>query len=112
MENKKHHPTTIKKSEEYANTDFNYGEFEELQYEFGEPIGVPTDDKEFVKRAYLAGYAEARENSRLSWQDISNIIRISFSMYPNLREIDYDSDSVFQKIANKANKEKFGRHYI
>ena len=112
MSNKKYHPTTIKKAEEYANTDFNYGEFEELQYEFGEPIGVPTDDKEFVKRAYLAGYAEARENSRLSWQDISDIIRIAFSMYPDLKEIDYDSESVFQKIADKANKEKFGRHYI
>lgn len=112
MSDKVHHPKTIKKAEEYANTDFNYGEFEELRYEFGEPIGVSTDDKEFVKRAYLAGYAEAREDSRLSWQDISNIIRVAFSMYPNLKEIDYDSQSVFQKIADKVNKEKFGRHYI
>lgn len=112
MLDKKHRPITIKKAEEYTNTDSNYGIFEELQSEFGEPIGVPTDDKEFVKRAYLAGYAEAREDSKLSWKDISDIIRIAFSMYPDLREIDYDSQSVFQKIADKSNKEKFGRHYI
>lgn len=112
MIDKKHHPITIKKAEQYANTDYNYGMFEELAYEFGEPISVLTDDKEFVKRAYLAGYAEAREDSRLSWQDISNIIKIAFSMYPNLIEIDYDSQFVFQKIANKVNKEKFGKHYF
>lgn len=112
MESKKHHPTTIKKAEEYANTDFNYGEFEELQNEFGEPIGVPTDDKEFVKRAYLAGYAEARKDSHLKWFDISDIISIAFSLYPDLREIDYDSQSICKKIADKANKEIFGRHYI
>lgn len=112
MGNKKHHPNTIEKAEKYANTDFNYGVFEELRYEFGDPIGVLTDDKEFVKDAYLAGYAEAREDSKLSWQDISDIIRIAFSMYPDLREIDYDSQSVFQKIADKSNKEIFGRHYI
>jgi len=109
MSNKVHHPNTIEKAEKYANTEGNYCWFEEAQYTGDITQG---DDKEFVKDAWLDGYAEARENSRLSWQDISDIIRISFSMYPNLKEIDYDSQSIFQKIADKANKEKFGRHYI
>ena len=49
MADKKYHPTTIKKAEKYANIDSKYGLFEEIGNEFGEPIGVPTDDKEVVK---------------------------------------------------------------
>lgn len=88
MENKKHHPTTIKKAEAYA------------------------ENNKDVKGAYLDGYAEARKDSHLKWFDISDIISIAFSLYPDLREIDYDSQSICKKIADKANKEIFGRHYI
>lgn len=113
MSDKKHHPNTINKANRYIDNPNNFFQINVVEYdEFGEPIAVSKDDQEFVKEAYLNGYAEAREDSRLSWQDISDIIRIAFSMYPDLREIDYDSQSVFQKIADKANKEIFGKHYI
>ena len=106
---RKHHPNTIEKAEKYTNTEYNYCWFDEVQCTGDITQG---DDKEFVKDAYLAGYAQARKDSKLEWYDVSTIIRIAFAEYPNLREIDYDCSSVFQKIADKANKEKFGRHYI
>ena len=102
---KKHHPNTIEKAEKYANSPYNY-------VQFGEPVGIPGDDKESIKKAYLAGYEEARNNSKLAWFDIAEIVKIAFSECPNLRTLDYDSQDTFQRIANRANKEIFGRHYI
>ena len=40
-------------AEEYANT--HYGEFFEVEYEFGDPIETIVDDKPFVRDAFKAG---------------------------------------------------------
>ena len=39
--------------EKYANT--HYGEFFEVEYDFGEPIEIIVDDKSFVRDAFKAG---------------------------------------------------------
>lgn len=88
LNNKKIRLVTIKEAEEYSN------------------------GREDIKNAWLRGYIKARKDSTFTWSDISCIIRIAFAEYPNLKEIDYDCSSIFQNIANKANKEIFGRHYF
>lgn len=40
-------------AEKYANT--HYGEFFEVEYDFGDPIEVIVDDKPFVRDAFKAG---------------------------------------------------------
>ena len=40
-------------AEEYANT--HYGEFFEVEYEFGDPIETIVDDKPFVRDAFKSG---------------------------------------------------------
>jgi len=40
-------------AEKYANT--HYGEFFEVEYEFGDPIEVIVDDKPFVRDAFKSG---------------------------------------------------------
>ena len=42
-------------AEKYSNTPYNFGEFAEIEYEFGEPIETVADDKVFVKNAFKAG---------------------------------------------------------
>lgn len=39
----------------YANNPFNYGEFVEVVYEFGDPVETIVDDKPFVMDAFKAG---------------------------------------------------------
>lgn len=42
-------------AEKYSNIPYNFGEFAEIEYEFGEPIETIVDDKVFVRDAFKAG---------------------------------------------------------
>ena len=42
-------------AQKYSNIPYNFGEFVEIEYEFGEPIETIVDDKVFVKDAFKAG---------------------------------------------------------
>ncbi len=42
-------------AEKYSNIPHNFGEFVEIEYEFGEPVETIVDDKVFVKDAFKAG---------------------------------------------------------
>ena len=61
-------------AEEYSNIPYNFGDFVQIEYEFGEPIETIVDDKMFVKEAFkdgaewMAGQG-ASYNTEVGWID-------------------------------------------
>lgn len=48
-------PNLDEAAEKYSNIPYNFGDFVQIEYEFGEPIETIVDDKMFVKDAFKDG---------------------------------------------------------